>query len=183
MFTAMPVMSSARMMLMALSAVALLAVGPSRIGWSQQAQTQAQKCSPSNRGMARMESARIALLNARRQRVVFESLIADDDLERASGFQHICPEVIARTPILFRYRAPVSTRFHMHNVKAPLEIGFFDGDGVLFQSMLMHPYADGAEILYGPMQEFQYALEARPGFFREKGLSAGSSRLLIEALP
>ena len=130
-----------------------------------------------------MESARIVLLNAQRQRVELDSLIADDALERASGYQHICPEVIARTSILFRYAAPGAGRFHMRNVKAPLDIGFFDEGGVLIQSMVMRPYGDGDEILYGPMRTFQYALEARAGFFREKGLSAGASRLLLDTLP
>ncbi len=142
-----------------------------------------QGCAESNRGMERMESARISLLNERRERVEFETLIADDALERASGYQHICPWVIARTSILFRYPAPSGGRFHMRNVKAPLAIGFFDEDGVLIQSMIMQPYGDGDETLYAPMRKFQYALEARPGFFAEKGLSAGASRLLIEALP
>ena len=135
--------------------------------------------------MERMESARIALVNERGERVEFVTLIADDALERASGYQHICPRVIARTSILFRFPAPSASRFHMRNVKAPLAIGFFDEDGVLIQSMIMQPYGDdgGDETLYAPMRKFQYALEARPGFFVEKGLSAGASRLLIEALP
>ena len=145
--------------------------------------SRAQDCSVSNRGMARMEIARISLLNEQGRRVELESFIADDPLERADGYQYICPRIIARTTILFRYPAPAVGRFHMHNVKAPLAIGFFDEDGVLLQSMLMLPYEDGNEILYGPMQKFQYALEARRGFFEDKGLSVGSSRLLLETLP
>lgn len=140
-------------------------------------------CAPSNRGMAHMEVARIALLNDQHQKIEFAAFIADDSMERADGYQYICPAIIARTTILFRYSAPSAGRFHMHNVKAPLDIGFFDAEGVLIQSMLMRPYQDGKEILYGPMQKFQYALEARQGFFTEKKLSAGISKLLIDVLP
>ena len=140
-------------------------------------------CHPSNRGMSQMQSAPVVFLNDHGQRVRIRSFIADDDLERASGYQYICPEVIARTTILFRFPEPLRTRFHMQNVKAPLAIGFFDQAGVLIQSMTMHPYSDGETTLYGPMQRFQYALEARPGFFTRHELSAGAARLLIETLP
>lgn len=179
MFTAMPVSPATRLSrratVIALALIALLA--PPRPGAAQQA------CTPSNRGMAQMHLADISLLNAGRQRIPLRAFIADEPLEMASGYQHICPEVVARTAILFRYPAPVAGRFHMHNVKAPLDIGFFDHSGLLFQAMQMHPYQDGDEILYGPMQKFQYALEARLGFFREQNLAAGASRLLLDTLP
>jgi len=42
---------------------------------------------------------------------------------------------------------------------------------------------DGEEALYGPMRKFQYALEARRGFLRDKHLRAGDSRLVLESLP
>ena len=176
--SAMPIRFATRTVLrMIFCIAATVAVAHSRPGWAQ------QDCHASNRGMEQMESARISLLNERGRRVEFDSFIADDELERASGYQYICPRIIARTTILFRFPAPVATRFHMNNVKAPLAIGFFAEDGALIQSLVMYPYEGGEEILYGPMQKFQYALEARPGFFKEKGLSAGSSKLLIEALP
>lgn len=140
-------------------------------------------CAPTNRGMAQMQRAEIALLNARDERVTLRAFIADEPLEMAAGYQFICPEVVARTAILFRYDAPGAGRFHMHNVKAALDIAFFDAGGALFQAMAMQPYADGAEVLYGPMRKFQYALEARRGFLREKHLAAGQSRLILDSLP
>ncbi|MGR3984687.1 MAG: DUF192 domain-containing protein [Gammaproteobacteria bacterium] len=140
-------------------------------------------CRAANAGMENMQIARITLLDAERRRVEVRAHIADDALELADGYQHICPEVIRRSAILFRFARPLATRFHMHNVHAPLDIGFFDARGVLLQSMVMHPYADGEEVLYAPMRKFQYALEARAGFFTEKKLTAGKTRLLLESLP
>ncbi len=171
-------MSTVRVILCAiLCGGALFALGHAGFGWAQSA------CYSSTRATEQMQRARVSLLNDRQQRIELGSLIADDDLERAGGYQHICPDVIARTSMLFRYPAPRVARFHMRNVKAPLDIGFFDQNGVLIQAMVMRPYASGEEILYGPMQAFQYALEARLGFFVEKELSAGSARLLLETLP
>ena len=140
-------------------------------------------CTTSNRGMQTMESALIALQDDAGARIELTAFIADDDLERAGGYQFICPEIMARTAILFRFDEPSAGRFHMHNVEAPLDIGFFDAAGVLLQSMRMEIYVDGEEILYGPMQEFHYALEVPPGFFAERELSAGKTRLLIAELP
>lgn len=140
-------------------------------------------CRAINAGMARMHTARIALLDAESNRVEVHAHIADDVLERADGYQHICPAVIDRTAILFVFDAPIASHFHMNNVHAPLDIGFFDARGVLLQSMVMHPYGDGAEIFYAPMGAFQYALEARRGFFAEKNFAAGKTRLLLETLP
>lgn len=140
-------------------------------------------CAPTNRGLAQMQSADIELLNARRQRVTVRAFIADEPLEMAAGYQFICPEVVARTAILFRYAAPGAGRFHMHNVKAALDIAFFDARGDLFQALAMRPYRAGEATLYGPMRKFQYALEARRGFLRERHLAAGESRLILDSLP
>lgn len=130
-----------------------------------------------------MESSRITLVNDEGKKIQLEARIADEPLERAGGYQYICADVILRTAILFRYNAPTAAQFHMNNVKAPLDIGFFDEHGVLTQSMVMYPYTDGNTRLYGPMQSFQYALEAPQGFFHEKKMSAGSTRLLLKRLP
>lgn len=170
------------MLCLAVGAGALYASIHNALVWAQ------SDCQFSTRGLAAMQTARIALVNDQQQRITIPSHIADDATERAAGYQHICPAVIARTTILFRYSTPSAGRFHMYNVKAPLDIGFFDENGRLMQYMVMQPYAYDAqnqvkEILYGPMRKFQYALEARRGFFQEKGLSAGVARLVLETLP
>ena len=140
-------------------------------------------CVAVSKAMQSMKRARISLLDDGGLPVSVEVFIADDPTERAAGYQHICPRTIQHSAILFAYTEPIAGQFHMHNVKAPLDIGFFDGNGALIQSMLMHPYGDGEQVLYGPMQKFQFALEARAGFFAEKKLSAGVSRLRLDTLP
>ncbi len=171
--------------------LALLLTLPFSLPAAVQAQTKTKPqtdCRLSTHAFARMQIVRLTLQNDRQQRININSHIADEPSERAAGYQHICASVIERTSILFRYPATTAGRFHMHNVKAPLDIGFFDECGVLLQYRVMHPYSadaanQGAEILYGAIQAFQYALEARRGFFKENQLSAGSARLLLETLP
>ena len=129
-----------------------------------------------------MHTEQVSLLNDRGKIVTFQSHVADDDSERAAGYQYICVDIIDASTILFVFPKPILTRFHMQNVEAPLDIGFFDDRGKLFSVLLMQPGDNGSSALYGPSQPFQYALEARQGFFAEQNLSAGKSRLLIGRL-
>ena len=139
-------------------------------------------CREVTEGMRAMHTEDVSLLNDRGKVVVFQSHVADDDTERAAGYQYICANIIEASTILFVYPQPVSARFHMENVEAPLDIGFFDDQGKLFSVMLMQPRDDGDSGLYGPSQPFRYALEASQGFFVEQNLSAGKSRLIIGML-
>ncbi len=140
-------------------------------------------CREMTDGMRSMHTEEVALLNESGKMVVFQTRVADDDIERAAGYQHICANVIDSSAILFAWSKPLSTRFHMRNVKAPLDIGFFDAQGKLFSVMRMQPAGnDGDSELYGPSQPFQYALEARQGFFVERNLSTQRTRLLIGKL-
>ena len=114
--------------------------------------------------------------------VSFESMVADSSAQRAQGFQHICESVIDSTQILFVYSRPIKAQFHMMNVKAPLDIGFFDSAGKLVGLMVMNTYDDGNRRLYSPNQEFQYALEGHVGFFSDFGMSTGKTRLVINSI-
>ena len=140
------------------------------------------ECQSSNRGMDNMEIREIKLLDARGQLHTINTHIADDGTERAYGYQYICEQVIDRTAILFVYRAPTNGKFHMSNVKAPLDIGFFDASGLLINQQLMLPYADGESTLYSPGRAFKYALEARQGYFAEHNLVEGKTRLIRQSV-
>ena len=130
-----------------------------------------------------MRDATIRMENQDGKIIPIETMIANDPQQRAAGYQYICPDVIARTTMLFRYAEAVSGRFHMNNVRAPLEIGFFDSDGMLMRSMVMRTYSGDHRPLYGPGVPFQYALEAPVGFFQRHGLVDGATRLMVESLP
>lgn len=139
-------------------------------------------CTVSNSGMRSMHGENITLFDRNNDLAVIWALIADDGFERSQGFQHVCGRTINTTTILFAYRQPVTAMFHMSNVQAALDIGFFDDQGVLFSIMRMKPYTGQSRPLYGPGQPFQYALEARVGFFTEKRLFEGRSRLVLDSL-
>ena len=139
-------------------------------------------CINLNSGMEAMHQEEISILNGQGKIVRIKSYIADDNEERASGYQHICKSVINETTILFVYTQSVAGQFHMRNVKGALDIGFFDDQGVLIKSMLMETYDDGNSRRYHPGKPFRYALEAKPGFFRSGDFAEGKTRLLIHSL-
>lgn len=139
-------------------------------------------CKERNQGMATMHLEEISLLDGKGRIVKIDSFIADNEVERASGYQFICPDIVDNTTILFVYPQSVSARFHMRNVRSPLDIGFFDQQGILIESMLMDTYDDGNSRLYHPSQPFQYALEARPGYFVSNNFKDGITRLVVGSL-
>ena len=139
-------------------------------------------CDQSEIQMSEMQVDEISVTNDSGKMVSFDSHIADNPKKRANGYQHICVEVINKSTILFVYAVPSNGRFHMNNVEAPLDIGFFDDKGKLVRTMVMQTYTDGNNKLYGPGSPFQYALEARVGFFDEHKISEKNSRLVVNSV-
>ena len=139
----------------------------------------ASECVNITDGMRSMTKSTITLLNNQGKPISLNVLVADDDRERGAGFQHICPEVIDKTLILFVYPSETRGRFHMHNVHAALDIAFFDRHGALVKQELMKTYSGNSTPLYGPKTPFQFALEARQGYFAELDATAFPSQLLF----
>ena len=108
--------------------------------------------------------------------------LADEAQEWSAGFQHVCPEVIAKAPMLFVFKRLYDGAFHMSNVHAPLDIGFFDEEGVLIELHHMQPYVLGSTQvgqIYRAHRPYIFALEARSGFFAENQFVEGQTRLIL----
>ena len=73
-------------------------------------------CVMKNEGMESMHLEGITLFDDNGETRHIQSLIADDQCERAMGFQHVCPDAVKQTRILFVYSEPVYGSFHMSNV-------------------------------------------------------------------
>lgn len=141
-----------------------------------------RNCVVKNEGMQSMHLEGLTLFDDNGNTLHIQSLIADDQFEQAMGFQHVCPNAVADTKILFAYPEPIYGSFHMANVKAPLDIGFFDERGLLIDVLRMDVYETDKRPLYSPDQRFQFALETPVGFFQESLLSPGLARLAIRSL-
>ncbi len=140
------------------------------------------QCKESRQALSMMNVELISLRNEAGKKIEIDTHIADDSNKRADGYQHICEDVINTTHILFVFPQPIEAQFHMQNVRTPLDIGFFDSTGMLIKTMVMDTNVDGGNQLYSPEQPFQYALEARVGFFNKHALSAGQARLVLSSV-
>ncbi|MGH7209353.1 MAG: DUF192 domain-containing protein [Nitrospiraceae bacterium] len=108
-------------------------------------------------------------------RISMSVKLAATDEARWAGFQCAAVEEIWTTVILFDFGTEVPGTFHMRNVPGPLDIAFAKESGRIFSILRMDPSTTKE---YGPMEPFRYAIEARTGFFKEKGIAPGHSMLL-----
>ncbi len=140
------------------------------------------QCVLSTPEFAGMERRLIGLQDEHGNVIRFRVRVADSPGERSAGYQHICPEVIAASSVLFVYSEPRTVSFHMFNVHADLDIAFISDSGELVSIQRMEPQQSGDPdaSFYGPDREVRYALEAPAGFFERHGLEQGSARLLFE---
>ncbi len=133
----------------------------------------ASQCRVSTPHWNQMHLASVVLTHESGETTHIRARIADEAGERSAGFQHICPQIIEISAILFVYKQAQIRLFHMNNVHDALDIGFFDHEGKLFKVTRMEPSSTGRN-LYSSERKSQYALETRAGFFDENGLKAGA---------
>lgn len=169
------VKSSARYLI---SALALIMLQCGAVAVADDAAT----CMLSTQPFADMHKQRIRLVGGTGNVLEFRTRIANESAERSAGYQHICPEVIDITSILFVYDTEVDTSFHMFNVFGALDIGFFNAAGELVSVQTMVPQkSDDPDAKYyystGP---YKYVLEIRPGYFKENQLTVGTTHLSLE---
>jgi uncharacterized protein len=147
-------------------AIVLVAIWPS---------ADAVECSQWRAAFLRMPT-RVISIETASGKLTVSVKVADDDEQRAAGFQCAASDEIERTKILFDFGDERNTAFHMQNVAAPLDIAFAKGDGRIFSVQRMVP---SPTALYHPLGTFRYALETRAGFFEQQGIRAGEARLVL----
>ncbi len=74
--------------------------------------------------------------------------------------------------MLLAFARPQVISLWMLNTPLPLDVGFFDEDGRLFQVVSMVP--DGGKKIYKSLQPGRYALEMNLGWFSRHGLKVGA---------
>ena len=85
--------------------------------------------------------------------------------------------------MLFPYKPPQQLSFWMANTKIPLDIGFFDQDGILREIHRMYP--NDLNSTKSSSTDLNFALEMNQGWFRTNGIKVGDQldlTLLAEAL-
>jgi uncharacterized membrane protein (UPF0127 family) len=81
--------------------------------------------------------------------------------------------------MLFVYGSPQRLSFWMRNTPTPLDIGFFNADGVLKEVYQMYPYDETP--VSSRSAELKFALEMNQGWFVANGIKPGA-QLDLKAL-
>ena len=156
--------------------------------WTQglAAQTGHPQCTETTRAWQGMAERPLVLLLGQNPRIALTVKVADDPGEIKAGYQFLCPEIINHSAILFDFGAVVSSRFHMRNVFAPLDIAFFRADGTLINTTVMRPEPpgfSGKSTLYSARAAYRYVLETPAGLLTGHDLVPGRTRLVLSPAP
>ena len=81
--------------------------------------------------------------------------------------------------MLFLFARPQRMSFWMRNTPLPLDIGYFDQEGVLREVYPLFPYNETPVVSVA--EDLRFALEMRQGWFREHGVRPGA-RIDLEAV-
>lgn len=81
--------------------------------------------------------------------------------------------------MIFVYRTPQSMSYWMRDTPTPLDIGFFDADGVLREVYPMYPYDENPVSTRG--DNLKFAVEMKQGWYASRGITPGA-KLDLKAL-
>ncbi len=110
--------------------------------------------------------------------VAIEVQLALSPAEQSKGlmYRESLPE---DSGMIFPYRQPRQMSFWMANTPLPLDIAFFDSEGILLEIHHMHPF--DTTRTRSNTDQAQYALEMAAGWYQEKGILPGA-RLDLKSL-
>lgn len=97
--------------------------------------------------------------------------IALSETEQRVGLMHR-DELAPDHGMLFVYEEPQRLSFWMKNTLIPLDLGFFDAEGVLLQVVRLYPHDQTAKS--SASEAVQFGLEMNQGWFRAQGITPGA---------
>lgn len=100
------------------------------------------------------------------------------DAEQQQGLMHRC-DLGRDEGMIFVYPSPRALNFWMRNTPTPLDIGYFDAEGVLREIYAMHPFDETT--VSSRSKKLQYAVEMHQGWYAANGIRPGT-KLDLEAV-
>ena len=98
-----------------------------------------------------------------------ELAVTQEEMRRGLMFRESMAKDVG---MLFVYDAPRQLSFWMRNTRIPLDIGYFDADGILLEVYRMYPHAETSVLSLS--DEAQFALEMNQGWFMTNRIKPGS---------
>ena len=135
------------------------------------------QCEKDNEALRSMAMSTVTFTRTDGTTLDVQARIADTGQKRSAGFQRVCSETIAKTPILFVFQESFIPSFHMNNVVSSLDIAFIRPDASIDSIQRMYPYIliSIDKPLYSSSSPVNAALETYPGFFKENNIDLNSS--------
>lgn len=103
--------------------------------------------------------------------VSIEVQVALTNAEKAKGLMHR-ESLPADSGMLFVFDRPQSLAFYMRDTLIPLDIGYFDTEGVLKEIYQMYPRDETSIISRG--RDMLYALEMNQGWYSQNDVKVGA---------
>ena len=129
-------------------------------------------CEVTNGALESMPPVQVTLHRQDNTSFSITAKLANNNRTRAAGFQRVCAQTIADTPILFVFSRPQKPSFHMNNVVAPIDIAFIRKSSEIDSIRKMVPYSilQISKPVYSPNKSVIAALEVRKGFFEDNNI-------------
>ena len=116
--------------------------------------------------------AKLTLTSPDGSAIVLQVEVADEVDEQEQGLMNRT-ELGADRGMLFVFPEAEEQRFWMKNTLIPLDILFFNQDGVFVSSQSMEPCRNDPCQIYGSEGGAKYALEVRTGFVEQYSIERG----------
>lgn len=108
----------------------------------------------------------------------FRAKLAIFDIEKARGLMFV-DSLAPDDSMLFVNDIPQRVAYWMKNTNIPLDIGFFDKNGILLEVKKLYPH--NLNSVPSSRDDVMYCLETNAGWFEKNGI-ASSSKLNMELL-
>jgi len=108
----------------------------------------------------------------------FKARIAYTDLEKARGLMFV-KELPENEGMIFIYDAPMRASFWMKNTFIPLDLAFFDKDGVLTEIKNLYPH--NLDSVKSARSDIAYCIEMNSGWFKKNAVE-NAAKLDMDAI-
>ncbi len=135
-----------------------------------------------SRALANMPAGSVELINDAGETITLNVKIAETAGDRSTGFKNSGSLTVENTVIFMRYTINTIAGHTMENVRAPLDIAFFNENGDLIE-VVQTELNTGERYSPADRVRYRYAIMAHRGFMNEMGISVeGEARLLPDTL-
>jgi len=134
------------------------------------------------RALGNMPVGTVDIVNDMGEVVTLSVHIAETNDARQAGFKGVGTQVVSESAILYRYLRNTTVSHNTEKVRAPLDMAFFDEDGILLN--VVRAEADSStRHSAGARVQYRYILASGASFLERNNISVlGGSQLMVDTI-